>query len=190
MKTFPDPSNSDPAYYTHTLVFRGTTTDPRAGGLIQTFSRAVRLRLAIPESLEELDSLAPFHKLSHSLKSLRVYFLFLSRTQILNFVCSFPLLEDLTLSGLGLLLGNDDDHRKPQTIVPSSSPTFTGSLDLAILEGTGSITPRPLDVPNSLHFRKFRWETRDLGGITELVARCSDTLECLDIACNRPVRSF
>ena len=66
MKTFPDPSNSDPAYYAHTLVFRGTTTDPWAGGLIRTFSRAVRLRLAIPESLEELDSLAPFHKLSHS----------------------------------------------------------------------------------------------------------------------------
>ena len=115
---------------THTLVFRGTTTDPRAGGLIQTFSRAVRLRLAIPERLEELDSLAPFHKLSHSLKSLHVYFLFLSRTQILNFVCSFPLLEDLTLSGLGLLLGNDDDHRKPQTIVPSSSPTFCKLGDL------------------------------------------------------------
>ena len=65
MKTFPDPSNSDPAYYTHTLVFRGTTTDPWAGGLIRTFSHAVRLRLSIPESLEELEySLAPFHKLS------------------------------------------------------------------------------------------------------------------------------
>ena len=43
MKTFPDPSNSDPVYYTHTLVFRSTTTDPWAGGLIRTFSRAVRL---------------------------------------------------------------------------------------------------------------------------------------------------
>ena len=68
MKTFPDPSNS-PAYHTHTLVFRGTTTDPRAVGSIQKFSRVTRLRLAIPESLEESDSLALFHKLSHTLKS-------------------------------------------------------------------------------------------------------------------------
>ena len=130
--------------------------------------------------------LAPFHKFSHSLKSLRVYSLFLSCTQILNFVCSFPLLEDLTLSGLGLLLGNDDDRREPQTIIPSFSPTFIRSLDLPILEGTESITRRLLDLPDGLPFRKFRWETRDLGGITELVARCSDTLECLDIACGRP----
>ena len=185
MKTFPDPSNS-PAYHTHTLVFRGTTTDPRAVGSIQKFSRVTRLRLAIPESLEESDSLALFHKLSHTLKSLRVDFLFLSCTQILNFVCSFPLLEDLTLSGIGLLLGNDDDPCGPQTIAPSSSPAFTGTLDLAIYEGTGSIAPGLLDLPNGLHFRKFRWETaEDLEGITELVAGCSDTLECLDVACNR-----
>ena len=128
------------------------------------FSRCT-VELAIPESLEELDSLAPFHKLSHSLKSLCVYFLFLSCTQILNFVCSFPLLEDLTLPSLGLSLGNDDDHREPQTIIPSSSPTFTGSLDLTILEGMESIARRLLDLPNGLSFRKFWWETRgDLGG--------------------------
>ena len=114
----------------------------------------------------------------------------LSCTQILNFVCSFPLLEDLTLPSLGSSLGNDDDHREPQTIILSSSPTFTGSLDLTILEGTESIACRLLDLPNGLSPRKFRWETRgDLEGKTELVARCSDTLERLDIACSRP-RTF
>ena len=191
---FPDHSNS-PAYHTHTLFVCWTRVeaDAWAGGLIQTFSHVVRLRLTQATfgtpSIVKQFSLAPFHNLSPTLKSLHVYFVSLPCTQLFDFVRSSPLLEDLALSGRDLSSGNDDTPREPQTVGPSPSPVFTGSLDLDIIEGMGNIAHRLLDLPNGLHFRKltFSWaHEEDLRWIIESVRKCSNTLECLDVKCHPP----
>ena len=196
---FPDPSNSS-AYHTHTLFVCWTRVeaDAWAGGLIQTFSHVVRLRLTratfcdsllVTPSIVKQFSLAPFHNLSPTLKSLHVYFVSLACPQILDLVRSSPLLEDLTLSGRDLSSGNDDTPREPQTVGPSPSPVFTGSLDLDIIEGIGNIAHRLLDLPNGLHFRKltFWWvHGEDLRWMIELVRKCFGTLECFDVKCHPP----
>jgi len=126
-KTFPDPSNS-PAYHTHTMFVRCTQlvmmADDRAGGLIQTFPRVVRLRLswlsmdgdrrATADDLEK-HSLIPFHKFWSTLKSLHVASLFLPYRQIFNLVLSSPLLEDLAMFGRSLSSSDDGDFRGSQT---------------------------------------------------------------------------
>ena len=196
---FPDPSNSS-AYHTHTLFVCWTRVeaDAWAGGLIQAFSHVVRLRLTrttfgdsllVTPSTVKQFTLAPFHNLSPTLKSLHVYFVSLACTQIFDLVRSSPLLEDLALSGRDLSSGNDDTPREPQTVGPSPSPVFTGSLDLDIIEGMGNIAHRLLNLPNGLHFRKltFWWvHGEDLRWIIELVRKCSNTLECLDVKCHPP----
>ena len=191
---FPDHSNS-PAYHTHTLFVCWTRVeaDAWAGGLIQTFSHVVRLRLTQATfgtpSIVKQFSLAPFHNLSPTLKSLHVYFVSLPCTQLFDFVRSSPLLEDLALSGRDLSSGNDDTPREPQAIGPWPSPVFTESLDLDIMEGVGNIAHRLLDLPGGLHFRKltFSWaHEEDLRWMIELVRKCSGTLECLDVKCHPP----
>ena len=187
IETFPDPSNS-PTYHTHALIFRCpgafVRTDLRVGGLIQTFPRVVRLELTIPENLDRSEiSLVPFHNFSPSIKSLHVCFVFLQCPQVFDLIRSFPVLEDLALSGYSLL-GNNPHG--PQTDVLSASPVFTGSLELTMPGGMENATRRLLDRPDSLRFQKFvfSWfHEKDLQWMTELVARCFDTLECLNVKC-------
>jgi len=198
-KTFPDPPNS-PGCHTRTLFFRCarvvTAAGTGAGGLIQTFSQVVRLELSASDAKPlvmfgtlEKTSLAPFHNFSPTLKSLRVDSVVLQCPQVFDLVCSFPLLEDLTLLGDDQPLDDDNDSHGPRTVVPSTSPPLTGSLELTMLLGMGNVTRRLLDLPNGLHFRElvFWWfYEMDLSSMMELVARCSDTLECLDVRCYPP----
>jgi len=201
-KTFPDPSNS-PSYYTHTLVIGRTRAimeaDSRVGGLVQTFPRIVQLRLGgvgtdnSPNTLGNLEKipLAPFHNFASTLKSLHVGGIHLPCPQTFSLIRLFPLLEDLSLSGSNKLLGGDHgyDPHEPQTIVPPTSPPFTGTLYLQIFRGVGDMVRYLLDLPKSLHFRRLSlsWDhVGDLRWMTELVARCADTLEYLTLACYPP----
>ena len=106
-KTFPNPPDS-PAYHTLTLTIgctqAVTTEDAEPGGWIPTFSRVVRLELSIsridpinPSGMEAI--LAPYHKFSPALKSLRIESKFLSYPPIFNLVRSLPFLEALALVG-------------------------------------------------------------------------------------------
>jgi hypothetical protein len=71
-------------------------------------------------------SLVPFHGLSPTLKSLRLTSAF---SEVLDLICSFPLLEDLALVSLGP--GSDSWS------TPSTSPKLTGSLALRTFGGSG-----------------------------------------------------
>ncbi|KAF9644799.1 hypothetical protein BDM02DRAFT_841941 [Thelephora ganbajun] len=69
---------------------------------------------------------------------------------------------------------------------------FTGTLDFLSFGGMGNITRRLLDLPDSLHFRRlvFSWHYQeDLHWMEELLAACSDTLECLEILHNPSVHT-
>ena len=130
-------------------------------------------------------SLAPFHRLAASLKALNVTFTLLSRTQIFYLICSFPLLEDLTLSGDDIAV-DEDESGEPPAAVPSTSLALTGTLDLSLGANIGRILRQLLCLPSGLHFRKLdmlRCCAQDMHREVEMVAACSGTLEYLKISC-------
>jgi len=194
-KTFPAPSTS-PAHYAKTLIIRCaavvTVGDAEAGGWIRGFSRLVRLEM---DSLgcyppEPVTSLAPFHRFSHTAKSLLVHSAIIPPSQIFNFILSFPILEDLTVIRHGSSVYGDDDGSSygPSTAdQPSNPPAFTGTLGLSLSTGMGPIASKLLSVPGGIHFRSLTltWHCEeDLLLATALVEECSHTLESLDITCD------
>ena len=131
-KAFPDPSNS-PAFHTLTLSLKcgwAMTAADVEGGWIQAFSRVVRLDLWCYDPKISLPSL---HGFSPVLKSLRLSY---SRqdSHVLNFVCSFPLLEDLTL-----ISDYFDEWDSSPTINPRLRPHSPGPSSFP-----GSGGPKPL----------------------------------------------
>jgi len=186
--TFPDPANS-PASYSLALSVCSPAVpgaDTEAGGLIRSFSHIESLHVAAEINLDNAEvSLAPFRGISPTLKSLRVYSFFLC-PQVFDLVRSFPLLEDLALTGMNNSLDDDGGPHEPQTIIPSTSPPLTGCLDL-ITPSMGYAVRRLVDIPNGIHFRKLMLSwflEEDFRWIMELILRCADTLESLDIGCS------
>jgi len=198
-KRFPDAANS-PACYAHTL-FVGcpwlvVAADAEEGGWIRVFSGVKSLDLDNGDQARYIGalevSLASFYKFSPALKSLRISHIILPYPQVFDLVCSFPLLENLSLIGHNESWVNDGGPNGPRTVVPSTSPVFTGSLDFHILGGAGNAARQLLDLPNGLHFRKvaLSWaHERDFWWVAELVVRCSHTLESLDVTQTSIVRS-
>jgi hypothetical protein len=165
--TFPDPTNS-PASHVGALTIDCDPEDGEGADWIRTFFCVAQPRLSIPP-----PALFP------NLKSLYVQYKSFSCPELFDFICSFPLLEDLVLIGVEGLEDIGDDFHGLQT-----SPLFTGTLTLSVFEGMGSFPRHLLSLPNGLRFRElvllldleedYRW-------VSELVSKCSDTLECLDV---------
>ena len=181
-KIFPDPSNS-PAHYTRSLSICAdeifTLVDTGAGDWIRAFSGVIRLELGFFHSN---ISLAPLHGLFPTLKSLRVSYRFSrSSSEMFGLVCSFPLLEDLSLY-------SPNDDNEDEWDIPSTSPRLTGSLDLTMLNTIGPAVRRLLELPSGLHFSKIdvSYEEEDFESMMDLVSSCSDTLESLSICCDDP----
>ena len=189
-KTFPDAANS-PAYHARTLLVGCprlvTASDAEEGGWIRAFSGVASL--GVDDGQRYIDaaevSLAPLHGFSPTLKSLRVCLIRFQQPQIFDLVHSFPLLENLSLAGRNRgPVGDDGDPHGLRTVVPSTSLSFTGSLDLKMRGGVWSAARPLLDLSNGLHFQKFTvlWDCKeDLRWIMGLVVTCSHTLELLDI---------
>jgi len=181
-KNFPDHSNS-PAHHTHTLCIRNLPTliaaDTEVGAWIRSFRNVVQLHLERITWEGPRSPLVPFHGFSPTIRSLS-----LTRTsfEVFDLICSFPLLEDLTL----VLLAADDADR---WTVPLASPKLTGSLELITPGMVPPIARRLLELPDGLHFVKIRvtcLNEEDARSATDLVSRCSSTLEILDIGCFLP----
>jgi len=193
-KTFPDPVNS-PARHTRSLLIgcprSVTAADAEEGGWIRAFSRVVRLVVFAMTGLSFADwdlSLVPFHNFSPALKSLQMIYCPIPRSRIFDLICSLPLLEDLGITE------NTRYQNKYSGIdfQPSTSPPLTGTLSLSALRVEHTVG-QLLDLPGGLHFRKLMlmlFSEENLKWIMALVARCSDTLECLDISCPPPSTSF
>ena len=182
-KTFPDPSNS-PAHHVRNLSIRTSEAVPPAdtsvGDWIRTFSGVVRLHVEI-FGLGRDISLAPLRGLSPSLRSLRMdYGSSIRPSEIFGLVCSFPLLEDLALVSL---YSNCDVGRLG---IPSTSPKLTGCLDLRTTNEIRPIVRQLLELPSGLHFSKIYLSCleEDVESMTDMVSRCSDTLESLNIHYN------
>ena len=177
-KAFPDPSNS-PAHHTRSLVIGGipivTAADADEGGWIRTFHNLVHLHLESPR--REDVSLVPFHGISATLRSLR---LVCTSPDILDLMCSFPLLEDLAL--ISPSRGSDAWN------IPPTSPKLTGFLDLSMfggirpLAGIRPFAGRLLSLPNGLHFTKIAVRLDEgIHSVIDLVSMCSNTLESISV---------
>ena len=165
----------------HPLVTPATYQFFTPSRRLRTFSHVVWAEIHFDaESVYEL-SLVPFYNLPPSVKSLRVTaHSYPPCQQIFHFIRSLPLLENLTLSGR-----NPIELGLPSITHLSTPPSLTGTLELAVSEEFEPIARRLLNLQNGLYFRKlisswghkegFRWTE-------ELVAACSNTLECLDVA--------
>jgi len=181
-KTFPDPSNS-PARYTRSLTISRPQLVPSvgrdAGSWIRTFSRIVRLQVSVHGcGSGGKASFVPLLGLSPVLKSLHLtYGSSVSYSEIFGLVCSFPLLEDLALVSSG---NNSNDDRWS---IPSTSPKFTGCLDLRTIRGIRPAVRRLLELPSGLRFSKISVTLADRGveSTMDLVLKCSGTLESLSI---------
>ena len=195
-KTFPDPSNS-PAYHTRTLSVRCPEeiayTDGEEGGWIRAFSRVERFNLVVSgnplANISDLEvTLTPFHGFSPVLEYFHVSYSTLQTSQIFGLISSLPVLKDLTLVTDGPEIGDGLGFNAPPSITRSpTSPAFTGTLDLSMYTSMlGLPVGQLLDLPNGLYFRKLALSwcyKEDLRWVAELVVRCSDALECLDISC-------
>ena len=178
-KIFPDSTNS-PAHNTRTLSIQ---TSDLKDDIFLTFDNVIRLSVDTcpPSSVRFPASLTRLHGISTAVESLRLVCYDLPVSEIFDFICSFPLLEDLTL--LSTIPLHRDKWTRPQI-----SPRFTGSLELhvEVEGGIRSLIDLLLELPNGLHFKRVvlwllhpndAWETKGL------VSRCSDTLESLTIIC-------
>jgi hypothetical protein len=190
MKAFPDPSNS-PAHHTRNLQLSGskviTVAITEGHPWLHSFNHLVDLLLSTfdrddigKDDIGEDDrhiSFTQLHGLSPTLKSLHIFSFLIPPPVVLDFICSFPLLEDLSLFSTQFpLLGDADEWDAPPT-----PPKFTGSLVLS--DNDPRTTRKLLDLPGGLHFSKISvlCPPRDCGLAKELVSKCSSTLESLRV---------
>lgn len=177
-RTFLDPANS-PAHNTRIL----SIPQPHLIAAVHidtllTFCGVIRLDVNTDLMNDIRSSLIPLHGFSPVLRSLHLTFASLPNSEIFNLVYSFPLLEDLTL------VSRASRYGRPAWNIPSTSPRFTGSLELHLREGIYRTVYQMLDLPNGLHFTSIavQWfSDRDVEATMRLVSRCSNTLESLSI---------
>ena len=134
-------------------------------------------------------SFVPLHGFSPVVKSLSAYNIDFPSSPISDFILSFPLLEDLTVSDCTdvLPVNGDGSDGSSTATQPPSSPAFTGHLNLDLGKGISPLVRRLLSIPGGIHFRELilRWHNEeDLLLGTALVRKCSRTLESLNITCN------
>ena len=184
MEHFPDPSNS-PAHHTRALLFVDPDSIVAAFTVAPTwlhyFCHVKELRMAnilpdnsIPASFVQLHGFSP------TLKLLHLFYVSVPLPEILDLICSFPLLEDLCLQ----LVTTRGDAGGRDT--PSTSPRLTGCL--TVVDLPPPVMRGLLDLPNGLHFAQITasCHVANTGSVADLISRCSDTLESLTIAFNSP----
>ena len=182
-KDFPDPLKS-PARHTKLLclIFSQATGITEAHiGVIKSFTNVTHLKVWVGDSrYYEPGSLDVLHNLLPAVGALRVHFNFrVHLSHLFALIGLSPSIKDLDIYGRKIY-NNRDDFKLPSTL-----PAFTGTLAIGCdLDGImGPLLRLP---PNSLRFRKIVWRFRSsydessVRHMTDLIERCSDTLEYID----------
>ena len=180
-ETFPDTENSPARHVRNLTIDHAYLVTPADVNILLAFRRVSHLKVNPHPRRRSPDrvSLVPLYGLSPVVKSLCLVLGNLKNSETFGIICSFPLLEDLSVVGIANL-NQDDDLWDP----PFTSPRFTGSLELHLEQGIHSITSQLLSLPNGLHFRTIsvRWFFQaDIEPTMDLVSRCSDTLQSLTL---------
>ena len=176
MRAFPDPSNSQ-AHHARSLSIgidaAVLTGDPDARAFIRSFHNILQLFVHTFWWDTPKVTFADFHGLSPTLTSLHLFHPSIQSSEVLDLICSFPLLEDLSLQ-IEDLTGDLDGW-----VAPSASPKLTGELLLG--KRVHHVVCGLLDLPGGLHFTKITAciPVEDAELVVGLVSRCSHTLESL-----------
>ena len=107
----------------HNSSHLSTTPGADAGRRIRTFRNVVYLHIG-------QHTLAPFHGLSPTVKSLRLDFRRARLSEVFDLMCSFPLLDDFSFFAYGY------EEELDGWTAPPTSPRLTGSLELRIRLGS------------------------------------------------------
>ena len=177
-QSFPDPKNS-PAHNTRTLsVYFQKLLVASDRDTLLTFHGVSRLNVDTDFwHGQRLVSLVPLRGFSPAIRSLHLSFARLTRSEIFGLICSFPLLEDLSL-----VCSTVQKHWVRGA--SSTSPRLTGFLELRLEGGIQSLVSQLLDLPSGLHFKRIavQWLVQeDVVSTVDLLSRCSHTLEFLEI---------
>ncbi|KAF9780889.1 hypothetical protein BJ322DRAFT_1082254 [Thelephora terrestris] len=182
MNAFPNPSNS-PAHHTRDLHFydRSSVIAASTPNWVRHFRHTEELRIAnIAVDGSTAISFVRLQGLSPALKFLNLRSVSASLSEILNLICSFPLLDHLWLHFV-TTWGDADECD-----IPSTSPRLTGSLNL--LSRTRPILRGLLNLPNGLHFAQITaCHVEYSESLVDLISRCSDTLESLTVGFDSPM---
>ena len=176
MKVFQEPSNS-PAHHTRTLSIFGPEVVAAASADRRAWIHPFRHITTLSVDMKDTPgvSLVHLHGLSPTLISLGLFHPTIPPSEVINLICSFPLLEDLYLSSLRI--EGDTDKWK----VPPTSPKLTGSLYVS--GGLGSVARRLLDLPSGLRSTMLTVMgfVEDVEPAMGLVSGCSATLKSLRV---------
>ena len=188
--TFPDldPNNFSPAYYTRTL---GVGFEVGEMSWVKAFPRVENLVLYLNCPNSHIGhSITSFCTLVPSLKSLKLSVccqVSIPSSQVMGLVRSLPHLEDLSLHGQSFDISNQGADGPLTGLDHLTPPALTGSLDVSCWPAKEWF-PLLLDLPGGLHFTKLAlgyiqwdWEDSEHSLIGQLIAACSNTLECLEI---------
>ena len=170
---FPDASNS-PAHHARTLVVNHRKGFPE--NRLSSFCNVTRLFLHVHPVDGCLVSLTQLHGFTPSLKSLHMTFPILPFSDVLSLVYSFPLLDDLLLTGIPMA--------SDTKVTPSKPPKFSGSLCLAVFREMRIMANHLLSLPSGIHFRELilPWICdQDMPSMMDLISACSHTLESLHV---------
>ena len=155
MEAFPDPSNS-PAHHTRSIRLSALAITLMTSQEVRPWLRSFQLVVTL---------------------SVRGYRMDGGFSEVIDLICSFPLLEDLFL-----WFSAPDNRVDNNWDTPSTSPKLNGTL---LLKRGGSclIIPRLLRLPGGLHFTQIQVScpVDDSESIPDLVLKCSDTLESLHV---------
>lgn len=184
-KTFPDRANPPASAHARFLVVRSVRAvsikDAEQSGWIRSFTKVVRLEVCdfAYRGPTPNGSLTPLSALS-SVKFLRLSTAFVPPIEILTFICSFPVLEDLDIKRC---LWVDEDIKWSNTIEAPTQQPLTGTLTI---QGTQLkiIACLLLALKTGLRFRKIKLKVNDPGeleAMVPLVEACSNTLEFIRI---------
>ena len=180
-RAFPDPEKSPAQFVLHLSFYYSWTKcidDPEASRWIQAFTNVKNLNLDFYQHTKMQTIHTSLQNLK-TVKSLRLTSANIHSSIIYNFICSFPLLEDLDIS---YPKGGPNGTPMMDTTMlsPNTSPPLTGTL--VIRENADHVASLVSKLPCGLHFKEIDWKTTgEIPPMSALVEKCSNTLERIRI---------
>lgn len=196
---FPDPYASPAYLYTRVLSIscplEVVAAHEEEGCWIRAFSHIAKLEIIEVWDNRSNPSLVPLYGVFPAIKSLSIFVANLTRLQVSGFIKTFPLLEDISVTLDTSWHTPEFDHTDelPNPLRPPAPPPFTGSLKLSGEQGVLTIVPQLFPPLGNLPFQGLGLtihSEQDFLLATELVDRCSSTLEIIDIEHHAPRMSI
>lgn len=192
-ETFPSVLQS-PAHHTRKLTLiglcaslgdKGLNPDKLDDSLLQHLRSFNQLRKLVFTALNLHPRNSPelhFLHVRSSLTSLLFHSPYpTTQKKLLHFICSFPHLENLSITGVSRWL----EDGKEGYSVPQASPPFRGMLKLAgFSDPGGKFSSRLVDLPNNVRFRLLKLDflrAEECKSAERLIISCAATLEELQL---------